>query len=72
MSPFDLPGSLFLVFYLFCGAVALIGVAMLHNLAEPRDTTKVNLSDPYLIAICARAEMKRCGSRLSRSSIAGC
>src|SRR5260221_8612976 len=53
MSPFDLPGPLFLVFYLFCGAVVLIGVAMLHNFAESRDTTKVNLSDPYLIA-CLR------------------
>ena len=50
MSPFDLPGPLFLVFYLFCGAAVLIGVAMLHNFAESRDTTKVNLSDPYLIA----------------------
>src|SRR5712691_7168931 len=50
MSPFDLPGPLFLVFYLFCGAVVLIGVAMLHNFAESRDTAKVNLSDPYLIA----------------------
>jgi uncharacterized protein (TIGR04222 family) len=50
MSPFDLPGPLFLVFYLFCGAVALIIMAMLHNFAESRDTTKVNLSDAYLIA----------------------
>src|SRR5260370_11644260 len=50
MSPFDLPGPLFLVFYLCCGAVVLIGMAMLHNFAESRDTTKVNLSDPYLIA----------------------
>jgi len=50
MSPFDLPGPLFLVFYLFCGGIVLIGVAMLHNFAESRDTTKVNLSDPYLIA----------------------
>jgi len=50
MSPFDLPGPLFLVFYLCCGAVVLIGMAMLHNFAESLDTTKVNLSDPYLIA----------------------
>src|SRR5262245_37441344 len=50
MSPFDLPGPLFLVFYLFCGGILLIILAMLQNSAEPRDTTKVNLSDPYLIA----------------------
>src|SRR5262245_6766205 len=50
MSPFDLPGPLFLVFYIFCGAVVLMSVAMLHNFAESRDTTNVNLSDPYLIA----------------------
>jgi uncharacterized protein (TIGR04222 family) len=50
MSPFDLPGELFLVFYLFCGAVALIGMAMMRSFSESRDTTKVNLSDPYLIA----------------------
>ena len=50
MSPFDLPGPLFLVFYIFCGGVALLGVAMLHNFAESRDAAKVNLSDPYLIA----------------------
>src|SRR5262245_9517235 len=50
MSPFDLPGPLFLVFYLFCGAVALTGVAMFHNFAEPGEAVKANLSDPYLIA----------------------
>src|SRR5262249_13172279 len=50
MSPFDLPGPLFLVFYLFCGGIVLIGVAMLHNFSESRDTTKGNLSYPYLIA----------------------
>ena len=53
MSPFDLPGPMFLVFYLLCGGVALLGLAMLHNSAESPDATKVNLSDPYLIA-CLR------------------
>ena len=50
MSPFDLPGPMFLVFYLFCGGVALLALTMLHNSAESPDATKVNLSDPYLIA----------------------
>ncbi|HTM50887.1 MAG TPA: TIGR04222 domain-containing membrane protein [Bryobacteraceae bacterium] len=50
MSPFDLPGPMFLVFYLFCGGLALIGVTLLQNFNEPRENLKVNLSDPYLIA----------------------
>jgi uncharacterized protein (TIGR04222 family) len=50
MSPFDLPGPMFLVFYLFCGGLALIGVTMLQNFNEPRENLRVNLSDPYLIA----------------------
>src|SRR5467141_2556300 len=50
MSPFDLPGPQFLLFYLVFGAIVLASLAVLRGLAEPDQGTKVNLTDPYLIA----------------------
>src|SRR6266849_2801383 len=53
MSPFDLPGPQFLVFYLVYGIAVLAVLAALKSRAAPDQATKMNLSDPYLIA-CLR------------------
>jgi uncharacterized protein (TIGR04222 family) len=50
MSPFDLRGPEFLVFYVVLGALVLLGLFMLRQRAEPCDAVHTNLSDPYLIS----------------------
>ena len=50
MSPFDLYGREFLVFYLVLGACVLCALAMLRHAGESAEPPPVNLSDPYLIA----------------------
>jgi len=53
MSPFDLRGPEFLLFYLILGAIVLAALAFSRRLSEPSGTVKADLSDPYLIA-CLR------------------
>jgi uncharacterized protein (TIGR04222 family) len=53
MSPFDLRGPEFLLFYLVLGVIVLAALHVSRRLAEPTETIKVDLSDPYLIA-CLR------------------
>jgi uncharacterized protein (TIGR04222 family) len=50
MSPFDLRGPLFLVFYLILGTLVVALLVMLRRLIDPAGTVKVDMSDPYLIA----------------------
>lgn len=50
MSPFDLRGPEFLLFYLFLGALVLIVLYFSRRFAEPSDPVRADLSDPYLIA----------------------
>jgi uncharacterized protein (TIGR04222 family) len=61
MSPFDLPGPEFLVFYLVCGAAVLFGLRLWRNAAESGEAIRANLSDPYSIAFLrgGRNEMLR-------------
>ncbi len=53
MSPFDLRGPEFLLFYLVLGVIVLVALRVSRRLAEPTEAIKVDLSDPYLIA-CLR------------------
>jgi len=53
MSPFDLRGPEFLLFYLVLGVIVLAALRVSRRLAEPTEAIKVDLSDPYLIA-CLR------------------
>jgi len=50
MSPFDLRGPEFLVFYLILGTVVVILLFTFRRLIDPAGTVKVDMSDPYLIA----------------------
>src|ERR1700730_12334744 len=50
MSPFDLRGPQFLVFYLILGTLVVTLLFMLRRLIDPAGTVKVDMSDPYLIA----------------------
>ncbi len=61
MSPFDLPGPEFLLFYLAVGAAGLIALKLWRNAAESGEAIRANLSDPYSIAFLrgGRNEMIR-------------
>jgi uncharacterized protein (TIGR04222 family) len=50
MSPFDLRGPQFLVFYLTLGTLVVTLLFMLRRLIDPAGAVKVDMSDPYLIA----------------------
>ena len=50
MSPFDLRGPQFLLFYLTLGTLVVALLWMLRRLIDPVGAVKVDLSDPYLIA----------------------
>jgi uncharacterized protein (TIGR04222 family) len=50
MSPFDLRGPEFLLFYLVLGAIVLGALVASRRLTEPSGPIKADLSDPYLIA----------------------
>jgi uncharacterized protein (TIGR04222 family) len=50
MSPFDLRGPEFLLFYLVLGTLVLALLFILRRLTDPAGTVKVDMSDPYLIA----------------------
>ena len=50
VSPFDLRGPEFLVFYLVLGAWVLFGLYLARHWGQASDPPQVNLSDPYLIA----------------------
>ena len=50
MNPFDLAGPQFLLFYLAFGGSVILALAMLRQIRESSDSSKVNLTDPYLIA----------------------
>jgi uncharacterized protein (TIGR04222 family) len=50
MNPFDLAGPQFLLFYLAFGGSVILALAMLRQMRESSDSSKVNLTDPYLIA----------------------
>ena len=50
MSPFDLRGPQFLVFYLILGTLVVTLLFMLRRLIDPAGAVKVDMSDPYLIA----------------------
>lgn len=50
MSPFDLRGPAFLLFYLICGGALLAFLALARRRAEGGPMPKVALSDPYQIA----------------------
>jgi len=50
MSPFDLRGPEFLVFYIILGALAIALLFLVSQHIDPVGTVKVDMSDPYLIA----------------------
>ena len=50
MSPFDLRGPEFLVFYLVLGVLVVILLFNFRRLIDPASSIKVDMSDPYLIA----------------------
>jgi uncharacterized protein (TIGR04222 family) len=50
MNPFDLPGPLFLVFYICLLAAVLYGVFHGRKKWETGEPSRMDLSDPYLIA----------------------
>jgi len=50
MSPFDLRGPEFLLFYLIVSTIALVGLFTSRRWVEPSGPIKVDLSDPYVIA----------------------
>jgi uncharacterized protein (TIGR04222 family) len=50
VSPFDLRGPEFLLFYLVLGACVLLALYFLRYAGDAGDPPQVNLSDPYLIA----------------------
>jgi uncharacterized protein (TIGR04222 family) len=50
VSPFDLRGPEFLVFYLVLGAWVLLGLYLARRWGQATDPPQVNLTDPYLIA----------------------
>ncbi len=50
MSPFDLRGPEFLLFYLVLGSIVLWALYAARRYAEPTDAIHADLSDPYLIA----------------------
>jgi uncharacterized protein (TIGR04222 family) len=50
MSPFDLRGPEFLVFYIALGLLMLFVLFVLRQAAEPSDAIQMDLSSPYLIS----------------------
>src|SRR5258707_10105630 len=56
MSPFDLRGPQFLVFYLILGTLVVTLLFMLRRLIDPAGPVKVDMSDPYLIAFLRGGE----------------
>jgi uncharacterized protein (TIGR04222 family) len=50
VSPFNLRGPEFLLFYLVLGAWVLLGLYLVRRWGDDSDPPQVNLSDPYLIA----------------------
>ena len=50
VSPFDLRGPEFLVFYLVLGGWVLLGLYLARRWGQATDPPQVNLTDPYLIA----------------------
>lgn len=50
MTPFDLPGPAFLVFYVILGALLLGAVAIVRHVIESGPVPRVRDVDPYLIA----------------------
>jgi uncharacterized protein (TIGR04222 family) len=50
MSPFDLRGPQFLLFYLILGTLVITLLFMLRRFIDPEGEVKVDMSDPYLIA----------------------
>jgi uncharacterized protein (TIGR04222 family) len=50
MSPFDLRGPEFLVFYMVLGSFVLLVLFVLNQTLEPVDAIRTDLSDPYLIS----------------------
>ena len=50
MNPFDLAGPQFLLFYLAFGGSVILALSLVRRARESSDSSKVTLSDPYLIA----------------------
>ncbi len=50
MNPFDLAGPQFLLFYLAFGGCVLLVLNLIRRARESSDSSKVTLTDPYLIA----------------------
>src|ERR1700687_5193637 len=50
MSPFDLRGPEFLVFYIALGLVMFLVLYVARQWAEPTDAVRIDLSSPYLIS----------------------
>lgn len=51
MNPFDLRGPAFLLFYVIYAAAVLIGVALVRRRVESGPPPRLDLADPYLIAM---------------------
>src|ERR1700752_631837 len=56
MNPFDLTGPEFLLFFLGLSAFAIIALIVTRKFAESSGASKLDLSDPYLIAYLRGAE----------------
>ena len=50
MSPFDLTGPEFLLFYLVFGGLILVALLFWRNMSAEPEPPAMNLADPYLIA----------------------
>jgi uncharacterized protein (TIGR04222 family) len=50
VNPFDLPGPEFLLSYLILSVVVIAALILLRRAAESGEASKIDLSDPYLIA----------------------
>ena len=57
MNPFNLPGSEFLKFYTFLGAVVLVALYYARNRSESGNVPRIDYSDPYLIAYLRDGEI---------------
>jgi len=64
MSPFDLRGPEFLLFYTIFGICALTALYAWRHYGEPDDPPGINLSDPYVIAFLrgGKNELLRVGT----------
>lgn len=57
MNPFNLPGTEFLKFYAFLGAIVLVALYYARNRSESGNVPRIDYSDPYLIAYLRDGEI---------------